>query len=105
MENFTKYTDEEIAEIVENMRESEDNLEAYMQNYYEELMFIGNASVTNDTLLNATIFGTRVCLCYYMQEEDYRKVVALKRLLDHCSNPKKSIVDISIIEAIEICTN
>lgn len=105
MENFTKYTDEEIAEIVENMRESEENLEDYMANYYEELMFIGNASITNNTLLNATMFGLRVCLCYYLQEEDYRRVSAIKRQLDFCFNPKKSIVDVSIIEAIEICAN
>ncbi len=105
MEDYTNLPQEEIIDIVFNIRETIENYPSYMKNYYDELMFMGCASTMTEKLNQAAIFGLRICLEYYTQEEDYLKAAKLNTLLRNLLTPKKSLVELSIIEDIEICFN
>ena len=96
---------EDIVDIVFNIRETIEDYPSYMKNYYDELVFKGHASTIDAKLNQAAIFGLRICLEYYTQEEDYLKAAKLNALLRSIISPKKSIVEASIIEDIQVCSN
>ena len=105
MESHNNYSDEEIISIVQSMRDTEDDMPAYMDHYYEELLFIGCASHHNKTLLSATLFGIRVCIEYYLDEQDYSRVARLQEMKKFILNHQRVEIDEYIIESIECCMN
>lgn len=105
MEDYRNLPQEDIVDIVFNIRETIEDYPSYMKNYYDELVFMGHASTIDAKLNQAAIFGLRICLEYYTQEEDYLKAAKLNALLRSIISPKKSIVEASIIEDIQVCSN
>ena len=105
MEFHNNYSDEEIISIVQSMRDTEDDMPAFMDNYYEELLFVGCASHHNKTLLSATLFGIRVCIEYYLDEEDYSKVARLQEMKKCILSHRKVEIDEYIIESFECYMN
>ena len=105
MESHNNYSDEEIISIVQSMRDTEDDMPAYMNNYYEELFFIGRASLLNEVLLSSTLFGIRVCIEYYLDEQDYSRVARLQEMKKFILSTRKVEIDSFIIESIECCMN
>ncbi len=105
MESFSSYSDEEIISIVQSMRETEDDMPAFMDNYYEQLLFIGCASHHNKTLLSATLFGIRVCVEYYLEEESYTRVAKLEQLKKFILSDREVDIDQYILESFECCEN
>ena len=105
MDTHNNYSDEEIISIVQSMRDTEDDMPAYMNNYYEELFFIGRASLLNEVLLSSTLFGIRVCIEYYLDEQDYSWVARLQEMKKFILSTRKVEIDSFIIESIECCMN
>jgi hypothetical protein len=105
VEKSYDYSEEEINEIVSNIRETIEDYPSYMNNYYEELQFMGHACTIDEKVSQAAVFGLRICLRYYLEEEDFEKVVHLKMLLECIDQPVVCSIDAYIIESIEISLN
>ena len=105
MEFHNNYSDEEIISIVQSMRDTEDDMPSYMDNYYNQLLFIGCASHHNKTLLSATLFGIRVCIEYYLDEEYYTRVAKLEELKKFILSVREVDIDQYILESFECCEN
>ena len=98
-------TDQDILKIVEDTIAKEDDIEGYMEEYYNDLLFLGTSILADKELLSVVRHSIRVCSVYYEMIEDYKKLYELKKLSDSLNNTKLRIVDTSIIDEIRIFQN
>ena len=106
--NYDKYSEEEITEIVEHIQENMENPVQYIDNAYDEIMFLGIASKRmKGELLESTLFMSKVCINFYVSIEEYDKANNLKRIFDILIDDMESLyeIDETILTAIEICLN
>lgn len=105
MESYHNLSDEEIISIVQTMRETENDLPAYIDNYFQEIIFIGRAAILNEKLLSATLFGLRVCIEYYLDEQNFSRVAQLHEMKKFILSKPRVEIDKYIIESFECCHN
>ena len=101
-ENFS---DSDMRNIVEDIRSRVDDMEAYMNDYYNDILFLGTSIADEEDVLEIVKYSIRVCSTYYHIEEDYKKLSELKKLKEMLDIKKISIVDKSIIDEIAVFEN
>jgi hypothetical protein len=98
-------TDLEIDEIVNNLKNNVEDVEFFMQNAYEDALFLGTTIKSNIEAFDTILFMIRLCISYFKKYEDYEKLYELKKLLELINLEKKNIVCEKLIDEIIIYTN
>lgn len=98
--------DEQIPELLESLKDSEEDVDRYIRSSYMEISFLGYTPKTvGGELLEAVLLNIRICIEYYMQKEDYQKVAKLKTLYKGLTEPIKVEIDQDILENISVFHN
>jgi hypothetical protein len=105
MEDYRNISDEELDSIIELVEEENEDPETYMNLYYNEILFIGGSLSITDNLLNAGIFGIKLCIRYYSLKGNLRRVSKLNIILRSILHPKKYSINSKIVEDIVISLN
>ncbi|MCF8340527.1 MAG: hypothetical protein K9I82_06095 [Chitinophagaceae bacterium] len=103
MEN-NDYDSKEMIKILRKLLKKEDIVE-YMQEYYDDIMFLGTSIKEDKKTLDTIKYSIRLCSMYYCSVEEYRKVHELVKLSELLNSDKKSVVDFSIIDEVNIFEN
>jgi hypothetical protein len=104
--NYRDMSENEFDMVIEYLKENQIDLEKYMVDAYKELLFLGNSITTlKDDSLDASMFCLKLCMRYYMITEDYLKLKKLSSIYNEVAEPKKRIVEESVIKSIVIHEN
>lgn len=95
----------DILKIVEDTIVKEDDIEEYMEEYYNDLMFLGTSVISDKELLSVVKHSIRVCTTYFKMTNDNKKILELKNLLKCLKSKKIRIVDKAVIDHILIFQN
>jgi hypothetical protein len=98
--------DEQIPELLNSLRETEENVDRFMKTSYVEICFLGTSPKNiGGELLEAVSLNIRICIEYYIQNEDYIKVAKLKTLYRELTKPSKVKIDLDILQNISVSHN
>jgi len=98
-------TAKDILKIVEDTIVKEDDIEEYMEEYYNDLLFLGTSVISDKELLSVVKHSIRVCTTYFKMTNDNKKIRELKKLSKLLKTTKVRIVDETIIDEIRIFEN
>lgn len=98
--------DEELDAIIEFLKTKEDDIEKFMDNNFQDLVFLGSTISTLDsTGYDCAMLSMRICIRYFLNKEDYLKVRDLKKVLDSVNKPEKRIVEVDVLKDIVVNLN
>jgi hypothetical protein len=105
---YLEMNDEEMSALMEHLYKIVDNLEEYMNDSYENLMFLGTSPRRMDgVLLESVLINLNICLYYYVSKESYIKAYELNKLykLITDNGPRQIDIEEEILKSIVISLN
>ena len=100
-----RLTAKDILKIVEDTIIKEDDIEEYMEEYYNDLLFLGTSIISDKELLSVVKHSIRVCITFFKMTNDKMKIQELKKLSKCLKTKKIRIVDKAVIDQILIFQN
>ncbi len=100
--------EEEMSAIMEHLYEIVDNLEEFMNESYENIMFLGTSPRKMDgELLESVLINLNICLYYYVSKESYIKADKLNKLykLITDNSAKQITIEEEILKSMVISLN
>ncbi len=100
-------SDDEIPKLFELMCNTEEELRLFIDNSYNELLFLGTSPTKlGERLLEATLVNMRICLFYYTTHEEYEKAGILDNLYKYLLRGNNGIeIDVDLLNGMEFCMN
>lgn len=93
--------DEEIMDILEIISRHTGDLDSYINDHYEKIIFLGRAGYEDDLdTTNDMNLTCELCRKYYFLREDYIKLKQLNDLIEKWNSPQKVTIDRYIIDTL-----
>lgn len=107
--NILEFDQKEFEESLQigrnNLEESGETMDDYMDLSFKSLLFLGMNVKEKPELFDVAIFNIRLCFTYYKNKEDYLKLAQITTLVKEIEKESKSIVDEFITNEISVNLN
>lgn len=107
--NILEFDQKEFEESLQigrnNLEESGETMNDYMDLSFKSLLFLGMNVKEKPELFDVAIFNIRLCFTYYKNKEDYLKLAQITTLVKEIEKESKCIVDEFITNEISVNLN
>ena len=94
-------SDDEIMNILEIITRHTEDLDAYMDDHFQKMIFLGRAGYEDDLdTTHEMNLACEICRKYYLLKEEYIRVKQLDDLIEKWNSPQKVTIDRYIIDTI-----
>jgi len=97
--------DLEMNEVLQNLKDSEDDIDMYINDAYDDIIFLGTSVSHKKEVVECVTYMTKLCIIYFEEIKAYEKIIELNKLAELIKNKNTRIIDDVFIDEISIFTN
>jgi hypothetical protein len=97
--------DLEMKEVLQNLKDSEDDIDFYINEAYDDIIFLGTSLSHKKEVIEIVTYMTKLCIIYFEEIKAYEKIIELNKLAELIKNKNTRIIDDVFIDKISIFTN